>query len=125
MSRLPVLCLILLTGCAMAGSPPSAGSRGEITRSDLDRNSINTAYEAVQRLRPQWLRLRGQQTLSGGGDLVVYLDNARMGGRESLQSISVGGVESIQFLDPSAATLRWGTGHGSGAIFISTVPSLN
>lgn len=125
MLRLSVLCLLLLTGCATAGGPQTGSSRGEITRADLEQSSASTAYEAVQRLRPQWLRLRGQQSLSGEMDLVVYLNNARMGGRESLQSISVGGVESIQFLDASAATLRWGTGHASGAIFISTVPELD
>jgi hypothetical protein len=114
---------VLLCGaCATAGEPTgSRPSQDIITRADLDRNPVTTAYEIIQRLRPQWLRLRGSQSITGDTDLVVYVDNARMGGTESLRGISLAGVEFLRRFDPAAATLRWGAGHASGAILISTI----
>ena len=125
--RLIVYFLIFLAcvACATAGTP--AGTRSpqdRITRADLERNPVSTAYEIIQRLRPQWLRLRGPQSITGDTDLVVYVNNARMGGSDSLRGISLAGVEFLRFLDPAAATLRWGAGHGSGAILISTVEEM-
>jgi hypothetical protein len=120
-----IVCLLLCGACTTAGGPAATRSaQDRLTRAELDRNPANTAHEIIQRLRPQWLRLRGPQSIMGDTDLVVYLNNARMGGSESLRGISLAGVEFLRFLDPSAATLRWGAGHGSGAILISTVEEM-
>jgi hypothetical protein len=35
--------------------------------------------------------------------LVVYLDNARLGGIEQLRELTVGGIESIEFMDAAKA----------------------
>ena len=121
MLRWLILSAFLCGACAAAGTlPGSRASQNEITRAELERNPGSTAYEIIQRLRPQWLRLRGQQSLTSETDLVVYVNNARMGGAESLRGISLAGVEYLRFLDAAAATLRWGAGHSSGAILIST-----
>lgn len=128
--RLPFLVLIMLmAGCASRGelAPSPAGlstrqgatSRDVITRADLESLSTGTALEIIQAMRPQWLRLRNEMSLMGPNDLVVYLDNANMGGRAALRSISLVNVESIRYFDSAAAYLRWGYGHGHGVILIS------
>ncbi len=121
------LAVALVLSAACAGPReyrPVSESRNIITRAQLREYAASSAFEVIQRLRPQWLRLREEQSLDGPNDLAVYVDNARMGGRESLRFITVDAVEYIQYYDAAAATLRWGMGHGYGAILVSTVPAL-
>jgi hypothetical protein len=80
-------------------------------------------YQAVQRLRPQWLIVRARGGASGRGSgerVVVYLDGTRYGGIGSLRQISLGGIEEVRYYNSSEATNRFGTGHGAGAIVVLT-----
>ena len=91
----------------------------------LDANVVN-AYDAVRVLRPEWLVLRGQQTLdlpprnepTEGSPLRVYLDAHLLGGVDALRTIPAHEVGAVYFLDAGEATLRWGAGHPQGAILV-------
>lgn len=76
-----------------------------------------SVYDAIQFLRPQFLIRRG-----GGSSAmpVVYVDNIRRGGPETLNEIFVFQVEEIRYLSSSEATMRFGTGHPGGAILVKT-----
>ena len=54
----------------------------------------------------------------GPQDVVVYVDNTRMGGPATLAQIPITDVKEIQYLNGTDATQRYGTGHGSGAIIV-------
>jgi hypothetical protein len=74
-----------------------------------------SALEVVQRLRPNWLRIRG------GSLPEVVLDNTPLdGGTELLRAYRVGEIKEMRYLDPADATLRFGTGFPAGAIVIVT-----
>ncbi|HEX9581695.1 MAG TPA: hypothetical protein VF970_11380 [Gemmatimonadales bacterium] len=124
--RWPVVALAGLAAAACAtGGATGAGAPGRgsnvITAEMLADQPVNSAYEAVQRLRPRWLIERGPTTLAATGNpVVVYVDNQRMGGVEELRTIAVHTVEEIRFRDASDATTRYGTGHTSGAIEVTT-----
>lgn len=85
-------------------------------------NNAHTAMGLIRRLRPAWLRARGQKNLeAGGGDYpVVYIDEIRRGGLSSLNEIPSSEISSMQFINTADATTRWGTGHPSGVINIVT-----
>jgi hypothetical protein len=131
MRLLLLVTLTLMTGCGarsgeLASSPAElhnrrggGSSRDLITRTDMETLSSGTALEIIQAMRPQWLRLRDEVSLMGRNDLVVYVNNARMGGRASLRNIPLADVQSIRYFDSAAAYLRWGDGHGHGVILIS------
>ena len=119
------------TGCASrttadgaSGSASAPATRRDILeRAEIARGQWANAYEAIRSLRPQWLRVRGRDTITGDpGTVQVLLDDVRLGGPESLRTLPVSGVAYIQFLDGITASQRWGTGYGNGAIFISTRP---
>ena len=75
-----------------------------------------SAYDAVQRLRPRWLQLRG------GTDIppVVFLDGSNMGGPETLRTIQASSVREMRYRDGRDATTRYGTGYGGGVIEVTT-----
>jgi hypothetical protein len=52
---------------------------------------------------------------TAGSGLVVYLDNARMGGVEALRQLNTGAIESLRFMDAANATARL-PGLGSSVI---------
>ena len=99
-----------------------------ITASELTESSAQNLYQAVQILRPQWLRARPRTTMgaassrTGGAtaadQTVVYLEQNRYGGLTSLQQLTASGVAEIRFYDGVEATNRFGSGHTAGAIVV-------
>ncbi|MGH7463012.1 MAG: hypothetical protein ACREMA_18555 [Longimicrobiales bacterium] len=53
---------------------------------------------------------------------MVYIDDTRLGGVETLRSISTASISYIRYYDGVTATGRWGIDHGQGVIFVSTRP---
>jgi outer membrane cobalamin receptor len=118
--------LILLSAAAIACAPPS-GKRSlrntnVITRQELEASVAMTAYDAIQRLRPSYLRTRGAQTFdpSVSTQAAVYLDGQRYGDITALRSMPVHAIEEIQYLSPAAATSKYGTDHTAGVIELVT-----
>ncbi len=126
-------------GCAgapLSGSDPFddpvyAAQEGEergtpdvIVRSEiLERGSSDhTAMALIRRLRPAWLRGRGTDSFSdpAASFPVVYIDEIRHGGLDTLHHIPASEILRMQFYSTADATTRWGTGHPSGAINIVT-----
>jgi hypothetical protein len=81
----------------------------------------STLYEALHVLRPNWF-LRNPSTVrpEKEGDIVVYLDQSRLGGLESLRTIQVAGVTVVRHYSASEAEARFGLGHLHGAIQVVT-----
>ena len=76
------------------------------------------AWDLVRSARPQWLQTRGMTTvrqLAGDEGIRVYMDNARLGGVESLRTVALGSVEFLRFLDAPRghAAMGWWAPSGS------------
>jgi hypothetical protein len=129
-----------LAGSAACASSGTAGQDGEpqtttvsapvrprrdpnvITGEELASRSTLTARQAIEQLRPQFLRVRGTTTLgnASSADVIwVYFDGTRMGTVEVLNNIGVHEISEIRYLNPSEATNRYGTGHVQGAILVT------
>lgn len=114
--------VLLAAACAGGPAPRSTSASGPrvIDTAELQASAYATAFDAVQALRPQWLRARGRTSLTQQEFVKVYLDNSLMGGPEQLRSITLKSVSTIRYLDGVEATQRWGLDHGQGAISVST-----
>jgi hypothetical protein len=126
-------------GCASSGTASQAGepqttavSSASTTRPRKDPNVITgdelaarstlTARQAIEQLRPQFLRTRGTTTLGNAqtkDEIWVYVDGTKMGDLHVLNNIGVHEIREIRYLNPSEATNRYGTGHVQGAIVIT------
>jgi len=103
-----------LAGCAGAGGARlGGGSANELSEADFTPDmQVLTLYQAVQRLRPAWLRGRGGQRP------LVYVNGVRRGGVEELEALRVDQITTAERMSPSDATTRYGTDHGGGVIFV-------
>jgi len=125
----PVAALVLLWACGggtrtqAAGHEPAPARRSDVvTLEELSRLATSsTLYEALRALRPAWFR-RNPTTLrpQSEGDVVVYLDQSRLGGPEALRTIQVTAVTAVRYYGPSEAEARFGLGHLHGAIQVIT-----
>jgi hypothetical protein len=120
---------VVATGCASSGAGTStAGASARtnpnlISTAEIDANNLRDGYEIVQRLRPNWLTLSTSTvaSMSGSahgnsiGGVVVYLDNAKLGGPDVLRDISASTIGTIQYMDAATATATL-TGLGSDVI---------
>jgi hypothetical protein len=96
-------------------------SPDRITRAEMEQNQFASLYEVVEALRGRWLRPRGPTTLLGRqSDVQVIVDDMRMGGVNSLRSLTTDNVVMIAFVDPVAAAQRWGGKYAQGTIVVTT-----
>lgn len=111
-----IMAFVLAAGCN-AGVVRATGDDPERI-STLELRSVPgiSAYQAIQRLRPQFLRDRSTlggiappNPSSGTEAIVVYVDGSRMGGTESLNSIPVDEVAEIRRLSPGQAMQKYGS----------------
>lgn len=113
--------LVTLAGCSSA-SAGSVRDRDRITLAEIDGTHGANAYDVVQALRPEFLRSRGVASIRSATPqyAIVYIDGVRVGPLGELRRIPREQVEEIRYLSGSDATTVYGTGHGGGAILVTT-----
>jgi hypothetical protein len=117
---------LALTGCGGFRAPStaadSARNSDDLTSEDLA--DYSTVMEAVQALRPIWLRQRTPLLLSprsgteAASPVWVYWDGTRLGDPSHLSRITTSQVSRIVHYDARAASLRWGISHENGVIYL-------
>jgi hypothetical protein len=118
-----LLLTLALSSCASGGA--TGGQRRNpnvITNAELRQTDAEglTAFQAIQRMRPQWLRGRGVDSFGGGAALPkVLVEEAPFGEVDDLRSMDAYDVDEIRFLSAADATTRFGTGYPAGAILVS------
>ena len=141
MRTLVALGLLALTAaCASggsAGSPEagetaaaprraSSGNRNVLTSAEVKERAadLNNAFEAIERLRPDFLRARGPVTIGTGGSdasgLTVYINMDRQPNLESLRSVAISEIKEIRRYSASEASSKFGLNNMGGAIQVVT-----
>jgi hypothetical protein len=113
--------ILVFAACSSTGTTSSASPRSNVIATDeLAEVSHLNALEAVQRLRPVWLKVRGQPTFRAQMVGVrIYVDGVRRGDNAGeLRRIRVSDVGEMRFLSAREATIRYGTDHQEGAILV-------
>lgn len=120
-----VLGVALLFGACgtPSSSPTSGGSRSNgLTQEEMV--DYATVLEAVQALRPAWLRERTPVVLAPrtgtaeANPVWVYWDGTRVGDASYLSRISPSQISRMIHHDAREASVRWGVGHENGVIYI-------
>jgi len=100
------------------------GGRADVVSTDelLAVQDVGTAFDALRKLRPEFLIRRGppMPTDPDAGYPVVYLDGQRLGGLNTLQGIPLSSIVEIRYLRTAAAVEQLGKSHPGGVIAVST-----
>jgi hypothetical protein len=126
--RLQYLLIALMGTVAMASCASSGGGTrpvgSTITAEDLDNLGPGiSAYDAIERLRPVWLRDRGVSSpnFTSPEDALprVHIDTTPYD-LSALRSFRTTDIQSITFMEGRDATTRYGTGYVTGLIVVTT-----
>jgi hypothetical protein len=125
--HLYLMAVVALLGCAASAASRSAIPRaGSVLTSEeiaAAHADINTAYDAIARLRPNWLAPHGVTSgvNNGAGTeyALVFVDGQRFGDINTLRGIPAYHVGDIRYYNVTEAGARFGiNGGSSGAIEI-------
>ena len=112
-----VLLLAIVAGaCSTAGSGSGEPrrNRNHLTAEELVAVDGFTAWEAVQRLRPMWMRPRGT-----GHYPSLFVDESPYGDMEGLHRFRVSDIEEMRYIDGTDATTRYGGQYQGGVILVT------
>jgi hypothetical protein len=95
-----------------------------LTEAELQAARDLTLYDAIQRLRPSFLRSRQARTTStlNPEPVHVFVGGARAEGLAALRLFTPKQVKEVRFYEPNEANVRFGTGHSGGLIDVTLVP---
>ena len=105
MAALLAPALLCLGACAST-SPRTGGTPDKLTQAEIAQTGASSAYDVITRLRPAWLspaRLTMSGARAGTQTLLVYLDGVRLGGVETLRTLSASQIISMEFLTATRA----------------------
>jgi hypothetical protein len=112
----------LLGGCASAGASGASNraSQSQLSHSDLTGANADNLYDAVARLRPNWLGTRGATSVTNSTptEVDVYMDGNFLGKSDYLRQVRIQDVTSVRYWDAGQASARFGMGHPRGVIEI-------
>ena len=120
--------MLLIPAAVLACAPPRLGP-GEmnnpelITEDEIVASRATTAYEAIQKLRANFLTYRGETSLDKSMSSpypTVYLDGQEFGPITILRTIPASQVSIIRLYRAWEATTKYGSRNMSGVIEVST-----
>lgn len=121
-SLLAVLVLVAAACASSSGPRAGAGTSNPdvITEAELAQFGTQPVRQAIERLRPRFLRTRGPSSITRADAdvIVVYMGNTRMGSLEFLDQITTNQLLEVRYLNATDASQRFGTNHTSGAIIL-------
>jgi hypothetical protein len=120
-------------GCATVNTSGGLGEPGVPRRGNMltaaqmaDAHAdVTTAYDAVARLRPNWLAAHGvaSNTANGPGTeyALVFVDGQLYGGLDALRNIPAYHVGAFRYYDVTEAGARFGIKGGSSGVIEVTM----
>jgi hypothetical protein len=97
-------------------------SRNVITRVEIEQSRANSAWDAVVKLRANFMASRGANSLlqKVNKEPTVYLDDVEYGNLGTLKQIPASTVAEIRFIEGWNAETKYGPGHAAGVIQVFT-----
>ena len=112
--------LCLLAGCASATTQSQRGEGKSmmLTRAELAATNSDNLYDAIKKLRPEWLTSRGPTSVSDATPTSadVYMEGTLLGTADYLRQMRLLDVSEVRYWDAGQAAARFGMGHLRGVI---------
>lgn len=115
----PILAAVLwLSGCAGASKQRTSGNGTVLTQEQLTNTNSTSLYDAILKLRPDWLSTRGPSSMTDPTPTLasVYMNGSMLGKVDYLRQMVALDVTEVRYWDPGRASARFGMGHPRGVI---------
>jgi hypothetical protein len=119
---LALLLAVAIGGCASAGGTRTrSGSGTTLSKEQLANANSDNLYDAILKLRPEWLSSRGPVSVTDmtPSAVDVYMNGSMLGKAEYLREVRLGDVTEVRYWDAGSASARFGMGHPRGVIEIT------
>jgi hypothetical protein len=110
---------------ACAGASTQTGStreaRNVLTQEQLVATNSDNLYDAISKLRPDWLTSRGPTSVTNASPTLpsVFMSGSMLGRADYLRDMRVTDVTEVRYYEPGPASARFGMGHPRGVIEVS------
>jgi hypothetical protein len=124
-ARSAIATLWLVAGCAAAttqgGGASGRGNGSQLTQADLAAANSDNLYDAIAKLRPEWLSSRGATSVTDSSPtgVDVYMNGSLLGKADYMRDVRLLDVSSVRYWDAGQASARFGMGHPRGVIEIT------
>ena len=124
-THLYLVAVAAIIACAPAGVTPGTPGPAAVTRKSnvltaqeiaAANADVTTAYDALSRLRPNWMVAHGVTNTEGTALAIVFVDGQQYGGLSSLRDIQAYHVADIRYYDITQAGARFGIRGGTGGV---------
>jgi len=117
--------LMVAAGVACASAGTGSGSSRDssiLTADEVAATHESNAYDAINQVRPLWLKTRGQTSINTGSSpyATVFVDGQYFGDLGSLRQLITAQIKQIRYFNGPNAVTRFGMQYGSGAIEVTT-----
>jgi len=110
----------LLAGCAGATTQSRGGQdrSAVLTSEELAKTNSDNLYDAIAKLRPEWLTSRGPTSATDmtPTSVDVYMNGTQLGDAGYLRQMRILDVSEVRYWDAGQASARFGMGHPRGVI---------
>src|SRR5687768_5443015 len=118
------LVVAVAAGCSKASRTESGeaarGTTNLVTRQEIASIPEGNLYDALQRLRPAFLRPRSTAT-AGNQVPIVFVDGLRRGSLDYLRAINNREVAEVRYVGAIDATTRYGMNVPAGVLDVKLV----
>jgi hypothetical protein len=118
------LLAVVVFACARSRLGPGEISNSQlITEDEITASRASNAYEAIQKLRANFLSYRGETSFDRSKSQpypTVYLDGQEFGPIGSLRTLPAAEISTIRLYRAWEATTKFGTGYLGGVIAVTT-----
>jgi hypothetical protein len=114
-----LLACCVLAACASAASSRSSGAKStRLTQEELATTNSGNLYDAISKLRPEWLTSRGPTSATDPTPTTVhvFVNGTLLGDVDYLRQVQWTDVNGIRYWDAGQASARFGMGHPRGVI---------
>lgn len=112
----------LVVGCAAATTQSSTrGSGTQLSQTELAAANTDNLYDAIAKLRPEWLSSRGATSVTDASPtgVDIYMNGNFLGKADYMRQVRLLDVSSVRYWDTGQASARFGMGHPRGVIEIT------
>lgn len=118
-----IVAAVSLGACSARHAPPGPDQNREvISAEEIQHVNAVDAYDAIRKLRGNFLSYRGRTTLAGtsSADPTVYVDDQAYGPLSSLRNIPAAQISLIRLYRSWEAMQKFGSGNMGGVIAVYT-----